>query len=113
MKTICVVAFVFVLSFTAAAQDRREAREARREQRRIERAVRDSLRMLEFENDSVNIGYGYIRKKSLTTSVSGVDVKDDEIATYSDISKDIAIIRKSIINFTILCRFIILSPCKS
>ena len=87
MKTICVVAFVFVLSFTAAAQDRREAREARREQRRIERAVRDSLRMLEFENDSVNIGYGYIRKKSLTTSVSGVDVKDDEIATYSDIGE--------------------------
>lgn len=87
MKTICVVAFVFVLSFTAAAQGRREAREARREQRRIERAVRDSLRMLEFENDSVNIGYGYIRKKSLTTSVSGVDVKDDEIATYSDIGE--------------------------
>ena len=87
MKTLYVLAFVFALSFSASVQDGGESREARREKRRIERAVRDSLRMLEFEQDSVNIGYGYIRKKSLTTSVSGVEVKDQEIATYSDIGE--------------------------
>ena len=87
MKTLCVLALVFALSFSVSAQDGRESREARTEKRRIERAVRDSLRMLQFEQDSVNIGYGYIRKKSLTTSVSGVDVKDQEIATYSDIGE--------------------------
>lgn len=80
-------ALVFTLSFAALAQDRRESREVRREKRRIERIVRDSLRMMEFESDSVNIGYGYIRKKSLTTSISDVDVKDQEIATYSHIGE--------------------------
>ena len=67
--------------------ERRARREERREIRRIERAVFDSLRMLSLEDDSINVGYGYVRKKDLTTSVSQLSVDDKEINSYTHIAE--------------------------
>lgn len=67
--------------------DRDVRRETRREERRMERAVRDSLRTIIEGMDSVNVGYGYIRKSSLTNSVSSVKMRQNEVASYSDIAE--------------------------
>jgi len=91
MKNIFFVILLIILSVSGYAQDRdslrRAERDARREQRRAERAVRDSIRLAEFENDSINVGYGYVKKKKLTTSVSRVGVRSEDIASYSDIGE--------------------------
>ena len=61
MKDILLVILFVFMSVSGYAQDRdslrRAERDARREQRRAERAIRDSIRLAEFENDSVNVGY--------------------------------------------------------
>lgn len=91
MKNILPVILLVLLSVSGYAQDRdtlrRVEREARREQRRAARAIRDSLSLVEFDNDSVNIGYGYIKRKNLTTSVSRVKVNRDEVVNYVDIGE--------------------------
>ena len=73
------------------AQDRKADKEARkeirREERRLERAIRDSLRARMEEMDSVYVGYGYVKKSSLTNSVSSVKMKQNEVASYSDIGE--------------------------
>ena len=82
---------VIVMAVSGFAQDRKAyrkaERQARREQVRKERRERDSLALLSAQEDSVNIGYGYIKRRRLTTSVSSVDVKSDDIATYADIGE--------------------------
>ena len=37
------------------------------------------------EDEEVNVGYGTVKKKDLTSSVSTVKVKDNEMASYSNI----------------------------
>ncbi len=84
---------VSFLSFADAPQthddgkDRRQIRKERRERRRAELALRDSLRMAEADADSINVGYGYVRKNSMTTSVSRVPVKDNEVNVYNDMGE--------------------------
>lgn len=91
MKNILPVILFVLLSVSGFAQDRdslrRAERDARREQRRAERVIRDSIRLAEFESDSVNVGYGYIKKKKLSTSVSRVNVRSEDIGSYSDIGE--------------------------
>lgn len=83
---ICMLA-----SFSVYSQDRKaerqERREERRELRRLERAVRDSLRLRQMEEESINIGYGTISKKNLTTSVSQVKVRLEEVSSYANIGE--------------------------
>lgn len=83
---ICMLA-----SFSVYSQDRKaerqERREERRELRRLERAVRDSLRLRQMEEESINIGYGTISKKNLTTSVSQVKVRQEEVSSYANIGE--------------------------
>lgn len=83
---ICMLA-----SFSVYSQDRKaerqERREERRELRRLERAVRDSLRLRQMEEESINIGYGTISKKNLTTSVSQVKVRQEEVGSYANIGE--------------------------
>ena len=83
---ICMLA-----SFSVYSQDRKaerqERREDRRELRRLERAVRDSLRLRQMEEESINIGYGTISKKNLTTSVSQVKVRQEEVSSYANIGE--------------------------
>lgn len=94
MKTsryLISVVLILMTSFQLISQDRKaqrmERREERREVRRLERAVRDSLRMRQMEEDSINIGYGYIRKRSLTSSVSQVSVRQEDVGSYANIGE--------------------------
>ena len=70
-----IIASIMVLAVSAPvdAQDKKAERQARKEQRRKERAIKDSLmtvmRMAE-DDDSVNVGYGYTRKKDLNSAVT-------------------------------------------
>lgn len=88
MKRFIVI--LLLAGFIAApgfAQDRKKDRAIRREERRLERAIRDSLRMMEESQDSVNVGYGYVKKSNLTHSVSRVDMNQNELASYNDIGE--------------------------
>ena len=67
--------------------DRETRKETRKEVRRIERTVRDSIRAIMESTDSVYVGYGYVRKSSLTNSVSSVKMQRNEVASYSDIGE--------------------------
>lgn len=77
-------AALLALPFTGDAQDKKAERRARREQRRIEAAVRDSLRRAEAENELVDLGYGKVRRKDVTSSVSKVSVDEKTVTSYSD-----------------------------
>ena len=94
LKIMFAALMLLALAVPGYSQDRKAERRARREERReirrIERAVLDSLRMLSFEDDSINIGYGYIRKKDLTTSVSQLTVNGDEMNSYTHIAEYLA-----------------------
>lgn len=85
MKRFLIVVAVIMMAMTGYAQDRKAERKARREQRRIETMARDSIRMAMESSDSINIGYGYVKKGNLTTSVSRVSVNEDQLGGYSDI----------------------------
>lgn len=87
MKNLALffIAAALLSSYPAHSQDKSEARRARRELHRAERAMRDSLRMAAFEEDSVNVGYGYVKRKNLVNSVSKVSVDQDEMMSYTDI----------------------------
>lgn len=89
MRNTAVLFFLlfFVASAPSYSQDKSEIRRARREQRRAERAVLDSIRAASYAEDSVNVGYGYVKRKHLTNSVSKVDVNDTQIRGYSDIGE--------------------------
>lgn len=69
------------------ARGRKDGRQQRREHRRLERAAYDSLRLLRQEEDPIYIGYGYIKKKNLTNSVSKVEVNELQIGSYTNIGE--------------------------
>lgn len=77
-------AALLALPFTGDAQDKKAERRARREQRKIEAAVRDSLRRAAAENELVDLGYGKVRRKDVTSSVSKVSVDEKAVTSYSD-----------------------------
>ena len=85
------IALAMMVSYPANSQDKSEARRARREQRReerrLERALMDSLRLAAFEQDSVNVGYGYVKRKNLVNSVSKVPMDNDQNMSYNDIGE--------------------------
>ena len=83
------IAMAMLASYPANSQDKSEGKRARREQRRAERraerALMDSLRLSSFSEDSVNIGYGYVKRKNLTSSVSKVSMDDEQSSSYTTI----------------------------
>lgn len=85
------IVLAMMVSYPANSQDKSEARRARREQRReerrLERALMDSLRLAAFEQDSVNVGYGYVKRKNLVNSVSKVPMENDQNMSYNDIGE--------------------------
>lgn len=94
MNTLRFIIPVILLMLSASAgyaQDSKTERKARRaerrEARRIERMVLDSLRMRQMESDTINIGYGYVKKKNLTTSVSKVSVRQRDMNGYTSIGE--------------------------
>ena len=88
---IHIIACLAVLSFLilpagSSAQTRKEKREARKEARMLERAIRDSLNLYEYaDEEEVNVGYGKVKRRNLTTSVSKVDVEKENVTSYSHI----------------------------
>lgn len=90
MRTFIVVISILLIAFSADAQDRKAERRARREERRIERALLDSLRLHRIEEDSVNVGYGYVKKKNLTSSVSKVSMDQVQVGSYTNIGEYLA-----------------------
>lgn len=84
---IIVAMILLPASVSVQAQSRKEERKARKELRRQERAIRDSLLLMMAENDSVNVGYGYTKKKKLTTSVSSVKAKNAETDGYTHVAE--------------------------
>ena len=86
--TLTALLLVFSVSELAAQQTemtRKEKRQARKEARMLEKALSDSLRTLEYANEEINVGYGSIKRKNLTTSVSKVSTGNDEMASYANI----------------------------
>ena len=81
---LLLTAALLALPFTGDAQDKKAERRARREQRRIEAAVKDSIRRAAAENDLVDLGYGKVRRKDVTSSVSKVSVDEKTVTSYSD-----------------------------
>ena len=79
-----LTAVLLALPFTGDAQDKKAERRARREQRRIEAAVKDSIRRAAAENELVDLGYGKVRRKDVTSSVSKVSVDEKTVTSYSD-----------------------------
>lgn len=80
--SLLVVALVLLpVSFTVDAQSRRAERKAQRKARR-EMTVSQTA-----EDDSVNVGYGYTKKKHLTTSVSRVKVDKKDVQGYTNIAE--------------------------
>lgn len=85
---LLLAGFMMAPAFAQQARKDREARkEIRMEERRMERAIRDSLRLIKENTDSVNVGYGYVKKSKLTNSVSSVNMDQNEVASYSDIGE--------------------------
>ena len=81
-----IMAAVVVVG-SAYSQDKKELRRIRKEERRLEKAVRDSLRMKEFEEDSVNIGYGYVKRKHLVNSVGKAQSVNEDMGNYTHIAE--------------------------
>lgn len=76
---------VFSVSYDIQAQDKKAEKKARREARRQDKAITDSLRTLMEGSDSVNVGYGYVKKSRMNTPSSRRGANKD-IATYTDIA---------------------------
>lgn len=87
-----LAAFVTILSLFIStsdfvhAQDKKAERKARKELRRQEKALKDSLMMEMRGSDSVNVGYGYVNKKNLNSSVSRLKTPRKNTMTYSNIA---------------------------
>ena len=80
--SLLVVALVLLpVSFTVDAQSRRAERKAQRKARR-EMTVSQTA-----EDDSVNVGYGFTKKKHLTTSVSKVKMDKNDVLGYTNIAE--------------------------
>lgn len=80
--SLLVVALVLLpVSLTVDAQSRRAERKAQRKARR-EMTVSQTA-----EDDSVNVGYGFTKKKHLTTSVSKVKMDKNDVLGYTNIAE--------------------------
>lgn len=72
---------------TTGKEARKAKREARREARKLEQAIMDSLKMASYLDEEVNIGYGTVKRRHLSSSVSKVTVDDDAIGSCSNIAE--------------------------
>ena len=76
---------VFSVSYDIHAQDKKAEKKARREARRQDKAITDSLRTLMEGSDSVNVGYGYVKKSRMNTRNAAAErgVKSPEVLRSS------------------------------
>lgn len=83
---VAIVSLLFAYTDSVSAQSRKEARKARKELRRQERALKDSLLMEMHGADSVNVGYGHVKKRHLSSAVSRLNAPKKSTVTYSNIA---------------------------
>lgn len=85
---------LLTLSLSTDARDRKAERKSRREERkeiqRLEKAVWDSLRMRSLEEEEINVGYGRVKNKNLTSSVSKVSMDQAQMGSYTHIGEYLA-----------------------
>lgn len=80
--SLLVLALVLLpVSITVDAQNRREEKKAQRKTRR-EMTVSQTA-----DEDSINVGYGFTKKKHLTTSVSKVKMDKNDVLGYTNIAE--------------------------
>lgn len=80
--SLLVLALVLLpVSITVDAQNRREEKKAQRKARR-EMTVSQTA-----DEDSINVGYGFTKKKHLTTSVSKVKMDKNDVLGYTNIAE--------------------------
>lgn len=87
MTVLALLMLVPVCARKKSMDERKAHKIEKREQRQLQKAVMDSIRNSYAQKDSVNVGYGYTKKKNMTTAVSSVEVKEGQAATYSDIAE--------------------------
>lgn len=87
LKLFLAAAVLLMIPFAADAQDRKAERRARREARRVENAIRDSLRRIAAEEELVDVGYGKVKRKHITSSVSKVNLNEKAVSGYTDIGE--------------------------
>lgn len=87
IKIMTAVLMLALLPFAGDARDRKAERRAKREHRRIENAIRDSLRRIAAEEELIDLGYGKVKRKELTMSVSKVNLDEKSVSGYSDIGE--------------------------
>lgn len=68
-------------------QSRKERREARKEARLLEKALIDSLKIAGYQDEEINIGYGTVKRRHLTSSVSKVSAEENQMGAYSNIAE--------------------------
>lgn len=80
--SLLVLALILLpVSITVDAQNRREEKKAQRKARR-EMTVSQTA-----DEDSINVGYGFTKKKHLTTSVSKVKMDKNDVLGYTNIAE--------------------------
>ena len=87
LKTVVAAVMLLFVPFAADAQDKKAERRARKEARKIEVAIHDSLRRFVADEEYVEVGYGIVKKKHLSSSVSKVDLTEKNASSYSDMGE--------------------------
>ncbi len=86
-KIFVATLMLLLVSSAADAQSRKAERMARKEARKIEAAICDSLRRIAADEELVDVGYGKVKRKQLTSSVSKIDMNNNAAASYTDIGE--------------------------
>ena len=88
LKTSLICILLLCIGATLSAQEAKnmsakERRQARKEARLMERAIRDSLKLEGYFDEEINVGYGTVKRRHLTTSVSKVSPEENQMGSYS------------------------------
>ena len=65
----------------------KERRQARKEARLMEKAIRDSLKLEGYFDEEINVGYGTVKRRHLTTSVSKVSSEENQRSAYCNMGE--------------------------
>lgn len=92
LKTSLICIFLLCSGAVLSAQEAqnmsaKERRQARKEARQMEKAIRDSLKLEGYFDEEINVGYGTVKRRHLTTSVSKVSPEENQMGSYSNMGE--------------------------
>ena len=92
LKTSLICIFLLCSGAVLSAQEAqnmsaKERRQARKEARQMEKALRDSLKLEGYFDEEINVGYGTVKRRHLTTSVSKVSPEENQMGSYSNMGE--------------------------